>query len=45
MGQVNKRPFRGSPCLVLENDSIMVPPPHVAHVGIKNMNEHHETIW
>jgi hypothetical protein len=40
-----KIPLRGSPCLVLKDDSTVVIPFHVAHVGSKEKNEHHKTIW
>jgi hypothetical protein len=43
--KANKRPPRGSPCLVLKDDSIMVIPFHVVHVGSKKKNEHHKTTW
>ncbi len=33
----------GSPCFILENDSIMVTLPHVAHASSKENNEHHKT--
>jgi hypothetical protein len=43
--KTNKRPPRGSPYLVPENDSIMVTPPHATHARSKKMNEHHKIIW
>jgi hypothetical protein len=41
----NKRPPKISPYFVIENDSIMVTPLHVAHVGSKEKNERHKTTW
>jgi len=43
--KANKRPPRGSPCLMPKDDSIMVIPFHVVHVGSKKKNEHHKTTW